>query len=203
MHSKLSLKRKLAVVTLLVLIPTVALILRFNINRPPHPSQPIPPATVVSIPPKEQAKSWLPVRLKIPTLKIDSAIEYLGVTPGGEMDTPKDPNKVAWYKPGKRPGENGSAVITGHSGWKNKKPAVFDHLSKVQIGEKIYVEDETGATITFVVRELKDYHPSYDAKSIFTSNDGKSHLNLITCEGTWNEATKSYSKRLVAFADKQ
>jgi len=33
------------------------------------------------------------------------------------------------------------------------------------------------------------------------SNDGKAHLNLITCAGVWDEVEKSHSSRLVVFAD--
>lgn len=36
------------------------------------------------------------------------------------MDTPKSPFDVGWFRLGKRPGENGSAVVSGHYGkWKN------------------------------------------------------------------------------------
>jgi hypothetical protein len=37
---------------------------------------------------------------------------------------------------------------------------------------------------------------------VFASNDGGAHLNLITCAGEWNKGKKSYSERLVVFADK-
>ncbi|MFA5714473.1 MAG: PAS domain S-box protein [Candidatus Paceibacterota bacterium] len=39
------------------------------------------------------------------------------------------------------------------------------------------------------------------ATDIFVSNDGKAHLNLITCGGFLDEVSKSYPKRLVVFAD--
>ena len=80
---------------------------------------------------------------------------------------------------------------------------MFDNLYKLTPGDKIYVEDEKGATTTFVVRESQKYNPNADALKVFISNDGKSHLNLITCEGVWDKVFKSYSKRLVVFADKE
>ena len=57
------------------------------------------------------------------------------------MDVPKQPDDVAWFDLGFRPGQKGSAVIDGHSGWKDNRPAVFDNLSKLKNGDKIYVED--------------------------------------------------------------
>jgi hypothetical protein len=53
-----------------------------------------------------------------------------------------------------------------------------------------------------VVREIQRYDPNADASSVFSSNDGKSHLNLITCEGIWDEVSQSYPQRLVIFTDK-
>jgi LPXTG-site transpeptidase (sortase) family protein len=143
-----------------------------------------------------------PVRLKIPNINIDASIKNVGLTPLGEMDVPKDPRNVSWFDLGPRPGENGSAVIAGHYGWKDNVPAVFDNLYKLKQGDKLYIEDENGATSTFVVRGSKRYDPKADALEIFNLDDKKSHLNLITCEGTWNKVTQSYSSRLVVFTDK-
>ncbi len=97
----------------------------------------------------------------------------------------------------------GSAVMAGHYGWLNNSPAIFDNLSKLQTGDKVYIEDDKGLVISFVVREIRSYDPKADATDVFSSSDGKSHLNLITCEGIWNKASGSYSKRLVVFTDKE
>lgn len=144
-----------------------------------------------------------PIRLKIPAIAVDAAVESVGLTPDGAMDAPKEPADVAWFNQGPRPGKNGSAVIAGHFGWKDGIPAAFDKLSALQKGDKIYVEDEKGAVTTFVVRELRAYDPNADAGNVFNSSDGKAHLNLITCEGLWDAGSKSYSKRLVVFTDKE
>ena len=120
------------------------------------------------------------------------------------MDVPKERANVAWFNLGPRPGENGSAVIAGHYGrWKNGKGSVFDNLHKLRKGDKIYVEDENGVIITFVVRESRRYDPNASVGDVFGSNDGKAHLNLITCEGVWDKVSKTYSKRLVVFTDKE
>jgi LPXTG-site transpeptidase (sortase) family protein len=118
------------------------------------------------------------------------------------VDVPRGPEDVAWFDLGPRPGENGDAVIDGHSGWKDNMPAVFNNLSKLQKGDKIYIEDGKGTTIAFVVREIKSYNPEANVPDVFNSNDEKAHLNLITCSGYWNDAEKTHSDRLVVFADK-
>jgi LPXTG-site transpeptidase (sortase) family protein len=95
----------------------------------------------------------------------------------------------------------GSSVIDGHSGYKNNRPAVFDNLYKLQKGDKIYVEDEKGITHAFVVREFHTYGLNDDVSSVFNSNDGVAHLNLITCSGVWNDKEKTHATRLIVFTD--
>lgn len=144
-----------------------------------------------------------PVRLKIPKINVDANIEYVGLTRNGAMDVPKSKVNVAWLKLGQRPGENGTAVIAGHFDRENGKPAVFNNLYKLRKGDKLYIEDNKGVNTTFVVRKSRSYDPNANASDVFGSNDRKSHLNLITCEGIWNKVSKSYSKRLVVFTDKE
>lgn len=144
-----------------------------------------------------------PVRLIIPEINVDAAVVYVGLTPQGAMAAPKTQDDVAWYKGGPRPGENGSAVIAGHYGWIKGRPSVFNDVSTLRKGDKIYVEGDKGVTTSFVVRESREYDPEADTGNVFGSTDGKSHLNLITCEGVWDAAKKSYSGRLVVFADKE
>jgi sortase A len=144
----------------------------------------------------------VPIRLNIPQINVNAVIERVGLTAAGAMDVPKGPADTAWFDLGPRPGEKGSAVISGHYGWKNGIPAAFDDLHKLQKGDKIFVGDEKGATTTFMVREMRMYDQNADATDVFGSNDGQVHLNLITCEGVWDSVKKSYSNRLVVFTDK-
>lgn len=158
----------------------------------------------VALPPptQEQERFGLPMRLKIPKINVDSAVEYVGLTSDGAMDVPKERANAAWFDLGQRPGESGSAVIAGHYGRENRKGSVFDDLHKLRKGDKLYVEDDKGVIVSFVVRESRRYDPDADAIGVFSSNDGKAHLNLVTCEGEWDESAQQYSKRLVVFTDK-
>lgn len=148
-----------------------------------------------------KSETSLPVRLKIPKINIDAPVESVGLAPDGAMDVPSGPWSTAWFNLGPRLGEKGSAVIDGHSGWKNNLPAVFDNLYKLDKGDKIYIEDESDETFVFVVRELRMYGKDDETRDVFISNDGKSHLNLITCSGAWDSIEQSSSDRLVVFAD--
>lgn len=158
---------------------------------------------IIPLSDKKQTNFGLPVNIEIPNINVDAPIEYVGFTSDGAMDVPKGPVNVAWLNLGPRPGENGSAVIAGHYDWKNNASAVFSDLHKLSKGDKIYIKDEDGVNITFAVREIQIYKKDDDASAVFNLNDGKSHLNLITCAGVWNKLEKTRSERLIVFADKE
>ena len=146
----------------------------------------------------------IPVRLEIPKINLDVAVASVGVTKNGLMDVPPGHRDAGWFKFGTRPGDNGSAVIDGHYGyWRTGEKTVFNDLNKLEKGDELYIEDENGMIITFVVRDILLYDPNKDASSVFNSNDGKAHLNLVTCDGILDKIYNTYSKRLVVFTDKK
>jgi LPXTG-site transpeptidase (sortase) family protein len=143
----------------------------------------------------------LPARLKIPVIGVDSTIEDALITTDGRMDVPAGSKNVAWFALGPHPGQEGSAVIGGHFGIENGVPFVFYDLDKLRVGDKIYIVDDKDDTLSFVVRSIKLFDRDADATSVFTSEDGLAHLNLITCEGLWNKVDDSYPDRRVIFTD--
>lgn len=146
----------------------------------------------------------LPVRLKIPKIGVDALVEPMGLTAEGDMEAPSGAKTVGWYKLGVYPGNKGSAVMDGHFGtWENGESSVFDNLNELIAGDSIVVEDEKGVLVTFIVQKLQTLSKDDDATEIFTSTDGKAHLNLITCQGDWIDSESTREDRLVVFADKQ
>ena len=152
-----------------------------------------------SIPSSGGVPQGLPVRIQIPILGVDSFIEDAYITPEGAMEVPSGTVDVAWFALGPRPGQKGSAVIGGHFGIENGVPFVFYNLSKLKAGDKIYIIDDKGDTLTFVVDSSSLFAANADATNVFTSSDGLAHLNLITCEGIWNEIAGEYPDRTVVF----
>jgi LPXTG-site transpeptidase (sortase) family protein len=203
-QTKSSLKRPLFVISIVGMVVSAIIIsfLPFSLTSDVYNYNSY--AEAASAAENQTASTELPTRIKIPIINVDADLESVGLTSAGEVAVPKGSTNAAWYNLGPRPGENGAAVIDGHFGWwKNGAQAVFNNLDKLHKGDKLYVEDGTGAIITFVVRESRKYDRNADASDVFSSSDGKSHLNLITCDGVWNNAQKSYSNRLVIFADKE
>lgn len=144
----------------------------------------------------------IPVNIKIPKITVDAEIERVGLKADGAMDVPKLTANGGWYMLGSKPGEIGSAVIAGHLNWWNGQIGVFEHLNSLKPGDVVTVRDDHGAIISFMVRESRSFSAGADATDVFNSTDGKSHLNLITCEGTWVTSARQYSNRLVVFTDR-
>lgn len=143
-----------------------------------------------------------PIRLKIPSIGVDASIEHVGLTFDGAMGVPTNPESVAWFNLGPRPGELGSAVLAGHVDWIDTSSAVFEALHTLREGDVIYVEDDQGATRTFIVQKTVLYDKDDDAMDVFYSSDGISHLNLITCAGGWDPVQQTYKERFIVFADR-
>lgn len=144
--------------------------------------------------------SFKPTRLKIPAIGVDAKVESVGQGADGAMATPTDFADVAWYAPGGKPGGSGNAVFAGHVNNALTKAGVFAHLSQVYLGDYVTVSDQDGYTIVYKVTAI-DLYPVDEAPaaSIFAT-EGPSQLVLITCDGDWIPAQKTFDKRLVITA---
>jgi len=159
------------------------------------------PPVAVKLSPVVQTAS-IPVQLEIPSINLKTPIKQAGLAANGDMAIDDSIDSVAWYQAGPHPGEKGSAVIAGHYGWKNGQASIFNELHTLKAGDSVIVHDENQIATSFIVREIRAYDPNADATEVFKSTDGKAHLNLITCIGTWNNSRQTYSERLVVFTEK-
>jgi sortase A len=138
-------------------------------------------------------------QLRIPKLGVKAHIEYVGLDSTSRMDVPKNDMNVAWYKHGPKPGEIGSAVIAGHFDTKTGAPAVFNQISKLVPGDTVIVEGMDNKQKVFSVIETKIFKDEeFPISEVFYQKDIE-RLNLITCDGVYDENKKTYSDRLVVF----
>lgn len=142
-----------------------------------------------------------PLRLVIPSLNINAAVQQVGVGIRGNMAVPNNYTDVGWYRAGVSPGQIGSAVMDGHADNGFSQPAVFKRLGEIKMGDDIYVVAKDGSKIDFVVTGIELYpYKSAPTELIFSRRD-KARLNLITCDGVWVAGEKTYDTRLVVFAE--
>jgi sortase A len=158
-------------------------------------------ATRSPVPPSPQAHRLahdVPVSISIPSAGIAATVVPVGLTSAGVMAVTLDPHKADWFAPGTYPGDQGSAVIAGHSGYAHSS-ASFDPLPKVRIGDLVHVRGSRGDTLTFKVFGKRKYPADAQAPEVFDRSDGV-YLNLVSCTGTWNAQLGTHNLRLVVFA---
>lgn len=147
------------------------------------------------------ATSSPPDRLRIPALAIDAAVQHVGVKENGNMATPSGFKDVGWYKYGTVPGQQGSAVITGHVDNGLGLAGVFRDLEKIKTGEEVYVKTKDGGEARFVVTDIQTYAYTAVPLDLLFNRHDKARLNLITCTGNWIKKEKTYDARLVVYLE--
>lgn len=159
---------------------------------------------VVSFPHKNTSETQVPIesplRISIPSIGVEAAVEHVGQDKQGRMDVPKNADNVAWYQLGFKPGERGNAVLAGHLDKITGDPAVFWDIPTLKAGDEIFIKGDNGKELKFVVTNTEQ-HPYQDfpLEKVFGESD-KPMLNLITCVGSWSSAEASYSHRYVVYS---
>lgn len=141
----------------------------------------------------------IPVRLRIPAIKVDTNVQSVGLLTDGQMGVPTNDTSVAWYKDGTEPGAAGNAVIDGHVDSKSG-PAVFFYLKDLNKGDKIYVTDAHGTTYTFAVTDIEAYPRDNAPLARVFGSFGVPNLNLITCTGLFDTVAGTHDERLVVYS---
>ena len=140
----------------------------------------------------------VPDRLEIQRLEIDAPVEPVGTTPENAQEVPAALDETGWWRDGSVPGEDGNAVIVGHTA--SSDDGVFDRLVDIESGDEILVTGEDG-TAAFTVTET-DVVPVPDfatvAPDVYRS-DGASGLVLMTC-GDWNG--EEFETTVIVFAER-
>ncbi len=159
----------------------------------PAPSTPSPTTSPASPPPPR------PVRLLIPALQVDAAVENVGVDAGGALGTPQNVWNVGWFSPGPAPGASGDAVVDGHLGLPGY-PLVFSRLAKLHVGDLIKVVSADLTTRSFAVASVTSW-PALSHPTGLFATAGPPRLSLITCGGEYSWSSQTYADRVVVEAN--
>lgn len=164
------------------------------VGRPPEVR--LPPAR----PPLGDAK---PQRVDIPAMGVQAPVVARGLDPQGAIDPPPfdQPGVVGWYGAGAKPGAAGTALLVGHVDTETR-PAVFYRLSTVRPGERVRVIRDDGTVAEFTVDDVRVLsRDHFDAQQAYgTRQSGRAELRLITCGGTFDAATRTYTANVIVSA---
>ncbi|MET9498876.1 class F sortase [Streptomyces sp. NPDC006552] len=151
-------------------------------------------------PPVRAAK---PQRIDIGALHIRAPVVARGLDGGGAIDPPPYDQEgvVGWYGAGARPGESGTALFVGHVDTESR-PAVFYHLSEATSGDKVRVVRDDGSVVEFTVEDVQVFsRKTFDPHKVYGQHRaGRAELRLITCGGTFDKTSRTYTANVVVSA---
>ncbi|MFD0293488.1 class F sortase [Streptomyces sp. NPDC127118] len=171
---------------------------------PPRPTAaqafadgPVPqPGSPVADPLKPSA----PVRIRIPSIRVDAPMMRLGLGPDGSLDVPPAGNRnvVGWYRDGTPPGSRGSAIVAGHVD-DAQGPSVFYDLGALRKGSTVEVVRQDGRTAVFSLDAIEVYeNDDFPDERVYGAASFAS-LRLITCGGGFSKET-GYEGNVVVYA---
>jgi LPXTG-site transpeptidase (sortase) family protein len=168
------------------------------------PTTPVP--TTPSVPVQDGAlgpagpAAPAPVRLELPSLGVRAAVRPVGVDRAGELEVPEDVAEVGWYRFGPRPGDAGSAVLSGHINSAEQGPGAFVGLSKLKVGDPVTVTTGDGKTRRYRVTATKEWPKSEVPLDTLFDRSGPARLTLVTCGGGFREDVRSYKDNIAVTA---
>jgi sortase (surface protein transpeptidase) len=148
--------------------------------------------------PRKAAAVPVPVRLRIPSIGVDTRLEQVGLDPDGTIAAPDGYQTAAWYKDGPRPGQPGPAVLLGHVD-SNTRPAVFYRLATLKAGAEVLVDRADKSTVRFSVSGRIQVAKSRFPADLYLPTL-KPVLRLVTCGGKFNYQTHHYRDNVVVTA---
>ncbi len=139
-----------------------------------------------------------PVRLRIPAVRLTTALQRLGRQRDGAIAVPASPDIAGWYEQGPRPGQPGPAVILGHVD-SREGPGVFFHLEGLSRGVDIHVDRADGSTVTFRVTGVSRVPKTRFPTDLVYAPTLQPTLRLVTCGGGFDESRRSYRDNVIVY----
>ncbi|WP_019886641.1 class F sortase [Streptomyces purpureus] len=158
----------------------------------------------VALPPAHEPMGHAaPRRVEIPSIGVTARLVPRGLDPTGAVEPPPyaAADAVGWFDGGAEPGVLGAALLVGHVDTESK-PAVFYGLSAVRPGQKVRVTRSDGSVAEFTVDDVQVFtRERFDARKVYGQRSpDRAELRLITCGGTFDRATGSYTANVVVSA---
>ncbi len=170
-------------------------------QSPPTVTAPATDASLGSVAPIGQIQ---PVRLALPELDIDMAVEPEGLDDDGAMALPEDAATAGWYRfgPGLRDAA-GATVIAAHIDSFHDGIGPFSRLKDASPGSTITVAGSDGSSVDYTVMEVRSVGKIDAPMAEVFDRAGAPRLTLITCGGEFDSSTGHYVDNVILTATPQ
>jgi sortase (surface protein transpeptidase) len=145
-----------------------------------------------------------PRAIRIPTLNIDAYVQRVGVdAASNRMVAPDNIYFTGWYVGSVAPGEAGVSIINGHAGGRYEQ-GVFRRIVGLKTDDSISVQMGDHRWREFKVKSATSYSTADAAATLFADDPSiERELHLITCDGVFDERSRTYDKRFIVTASLQ
>ncbi|MET0788828.1 MAG: class F sortase [Cellulomonas sp.] len=168
---------------------------------PPGPTGPTVPvvdatlgAPVAATPP--------PVRLVVPDVGIDMAVDPVGVRDDGEMEIPEDADRAGWYRFGPAPADPaGATVVAGHVDSVQTGIGQFARLRDLAVGAAVTITSADGSPHEYRVVTVEKVPKDGAPVDLWFDRSGAPRLVLVTCGGAFRRDIGHYTDNVVVTAE--
>jgi sortase (surface protein transpeptidase) len=145
--------------------------------------------------------SYAPVKIRIPSLNLTTAVVPSGVSADGQAEVPEDVMAVGWYRFGRAPSEaQGSTVLVAHRDGRVGGAGAFYNLGSLNVGDKVSIVDEDGVEWPYEVQSREAIDRSVLPTNELFTREGDPMLVLISCGGVYDRSKGGYLDNIVVTA---
>lgn len=132
---------------------------------------------------------------------VRAPLDPVGLDDDRLVVVPGDVRRVGWYAPGLPPGaERGTAVLVGHVDDRAQGLGAFAVLRELAAGDDVVVRTAAGRELRYEVVSLERFDKAAVPLEQLFAVDGPPRLVLISCDGAFDRATRSYRENVVVTA---
>jgi len=164
------------------------------------PEVPVRDATLGAQQPASAAPA--PVRIVVPDVGIDMAVDPVGVRADGEMEIPEDANRAGWYQFGPAPADPaGATVMAAHVDSVQTGIGQFAKLLDVPVGATVTVTAADGVAHEYRVVDVEKIPKDGAPVDQWFDRSGPPRLILVTCGGAFRRDIGHYTDNVVVTAE--
>ncbi len=165
-----------------------------------EPAAPDIPVAAAELQPADRVPA--PRRLTVSARGVDMPVQPVGVLDGGGMRLPDNPSTAGWYRFGPAPAsDKGSIVISAHVDSLRWGLGPMARLRDLPTGTRVRVVDTAGTRHVYEVVETERFRKRELPVRRLFDREGPTRLTLITCGGTFDTVSRTYSDNVVIHAE--
>ena len=147
-----------------------------------------------------EVDNHLPRQIIIPQIGVSGYIQRVGLTSEKQVAVPTNTHLSGWYVESVLPGEPGVSLIDGHVSGRYED-GIFKQIKNLSKGDIFEIEFGDRSRKSFEVISVENHNiEDIDSRFLRPIEGIDRQLNLITCGGAFDEASRTYRERVLVQA---